>query len=78
MDRRNDKKVILKMLKPVRNSKILREIKILKELKGKDNIIELIECCNIKQQNIQVLVFEYVYERNFKEICDDLSDYDIR
>lgn len=78
MDRRNDKKVVIKILKPVRNSKILREIKILKELRGMDNIIEMIEFCNIKKQKVKVIVFEYIWETNFKDICDDLEDYDIR
>lgn len=78
MDRRNDEQVVIKILKPVRNSKILREIKILKELRGSENIVEMIEFCNIRKQKVKVLVFEYLKETNFKDICDDLDDYEIR
>lgn len=38
-----DKTVVIKVLKPVKKSKIKREIKILKALKGHSGIIELRE-----------------------------------
>jgi casein kinase II subunit alpha len=78
MDTRTDKKVVIKILKPVRNSKILREIKILKELRGCQNIIEMVEYCNIKKQNVKVLVFEYIAETNFKQVCRNLGDLELR
>jgi casein kinase II subunit alpha len=41
MDVNDDKKVVIKALKPVKKSKIKREIKILKALNGHPAIIEL-------------------------------------
>ena len=37
------KKVVIKVLKPVRKRKIRREIKILNTLKGGPNIIDIVE-----------------------------------
>lgn len=41
MSAEEDRKVVIKALKPVKKSKIKREIKILKALKGHPGIIEL-------------------------------------
>jgi casein kinase II subunit alpha len=78
IDRRTDKKVVLKVLQPVRSNKILREIKILKELRGDDNIIQMIDYCNIKKQHVKVIIFEYIKETTLKDVSDSLDDYDVR
>lgn len=38
----NDEKCIIKILKPVKKKKIKREIKILQNLKGGTNVVELL------------------------------------
>ena len=45
IDPNTGKRVVVKILKPVRNSKILREIKILEAVRGGPNIINLLEKC---------------------------------
>jgi casein kinase II subunit alpha len=45
IDPNTGKRVVVKILKPVRNSKILREIKILEAVKGGPNIINMLEKC---------------------------------
>jgi casein kinase II subunit alpha len=77
-DNRTDTKVVIKILQPVRASKILREIKILNELKGKENIIQIHEFCSINKQKVKVIIFEYVHETTLKEVAESLKDIDIR
>lgn len=53
------KKVVVKILKPVRRRKIKREILILEVLRGGINIIELLTVVNIKQ--LQVVCFRMIF-----------------
>ena len=48
--------MVVKILKPVRNSKILREIKILEAVRGGPNIINLLEKCYNHQDHTTCLV----------------------
>ncbi|XP_072385960.1 casein kinase II subunit alpha-like [Diabrotica undecimpunctata] len=62
----NDEKVVIKVLKPVRKSKIEREIKILECLKGGTNIIRLLSVVNIPTT---ALVFEKLNRnKDFKSV----------
>lgn len=45
MDIKNGRKIVIKFLKPVRNPKILREIKILQAVKEGPHIIHLLDIC---------------------------------
>jgi len=45
IDTESGKFCAVKVLKPVRKSKIMREIKILETLRGGPNIIQLYDCC---------------------------------
>lgn len=56
IDPNTGKRVVVKILKPVRNSKILREIKILEAVKGGPNIINLLEKCYNPQDHTTCLV----------------------
>lgn len=56
IDPNTGKRVVVKILKPVRNSKILREIKILEAVKGGPNIIKLLEKCYNPQDHTTCLV----------------------
>ena len=54
------KKVIIKILKPVKKKKIKREIKILMNLAGGTNIIQLLDIVRDPQSKTPSLIFEYV------------------
>lgn len=45
MDSEKKEKVVIKFLKPVRQPKILREIKILQSVRGGPHIIDLKDIC---------------------------------
>ncbi|XP_050509322.1 casein kinase II subunit alpha'-like [Diabrotica virgifera virgifera] len=72
----NDEKVVIKVLKPVRKSKIEREIKILERLKGGTNIIKLLSVVNIPTT---ALVFEKLNRnKDFKSVYLKFTDEDTR
>jgi len=52
----DDSDIVIKILKPVRDDKIKREIKILNALKGSDYIVELLGCYGNPQAQSQSLV----------------------
>lgn len=57
---------------------IKREIKILQNLCGGPNIIKLLDIVRDQQSKTPSLIFEYVNNRDFKELYPTLTDYDIR
>ena len=71
-------KVIIKILKPVKKKKIKREIKILQNLCGGTNIIQLLDIVRDPQSKTPSLIFEYVNNTDFKTLYPTLTDYDIR
>ena len=71
-------KVVVKVLKPVKNKKIRREIKILKNLKGGVNIIELLDVVRDPHNRTPALVFEHVENIDYKVLFPTLNDYDVR
>ena len=44
-DAKNNSRIVIKLLKPVWGEKIKREISILKNLKGGNRVIELVDIC---------------------------------
>lgn len=74
---RNNEKCVVKVLKPVKKKKIQREIKILENLRGGTNIIELLAIVRDPVTRTPALVFEYVDNTDFK-MFQTFSDYDIR
>ncbi|XP_067872046.1 STKc_CK2_alpha domain-containing protein isoform X4 [Heterodontus francisci] len=82
----NNEKVVVKILKPVKKKKIKREIKILENLRGGPNIINLLDIVKdpvvlemgLPQSRTPALVFEHVNNTDFKQLYQTLSDYDIR
>jgi len=74
----DSKKVIIKILKPVKKKKIKREIKILMNLAGGTNIIRLLDIVRDPQSKTPCLVFEHVANTDFKVLYPTLTDYDIR
>ncbi|CAH3041051.1 unnamed protein product [Pocillopora meandrina] len=71
-------KVVVKILKPVKKKKIKREIKILENLRGGPNIINLLDVVKDPVSRTPALVFEYVNNTDFKQLYQKFTDYDIR
>ncbi|TGZ64489.1 hypothetical protein CRM22_006335 [Opisthorchis felineus] len=71
-------KCVIKVLKPVKKKKIKREIKILENLRGITNVISLEAVVKDPVSRTPALIFEYVDNRDFKELYHTLTDYDIR
>ncbi|CAM9735629.1 unnamed protein product, partial [Heterosigma akashiwo] len=74
----NNTKCVIKILKPVKKKKIKREIKILQNLCGGTNIIQLLDVVRDPQSKTPSLVFEYINNTDFKILYPTLTDYDIR
>lgn len=69
---------VVKVLKPVKQKKIKREILILNNLKGGVNIITLYHAIKDPVAKIHALVFEYVNNVDFKQLYNTLSSSDIK
>uniref|UniRef100_A0AC34G1Z6 Protein kinase domain-containing protein n=1 Tax=Panagrolaimus sp. ES5 TaxID=591445 RepID=A0AC34G1Z6_9BILA len=76
--RNNDEKIVVKILKPVKKKKIKREIKILENLRGGTNVINLLDVVKDPISRTPALIFEYVNNTDFKQLYQTLSDFDIR
>ncbi|KAM9575409.1 LOW QUALITY PROTEIN: casein kinase II subunit alpha-like [Guaruba guarouba] len=74
----SNEKVVVKILKPVKKKKIKREIKILENLRGGPNIINLLDIVKDPVSRTPALVFEHVNNTDFKQLYQTLSDFDIR
>ena len=74
----NNSKCVVKILKPVKKKKIKREIKILQNLCGGKNVIQLLDVVRDSQSKTPSLVFEYLNNTDFKTLYPTLSDFDIR
>lgn len=74
----SNERCIIKILKPVKKKKIKREIKILQNLRGGPNIIQLLDIVREPQSKTPSLIFEYVNNTDFKVLYPTLSDYEVR
>ncbi|KAJ3112201.1 Casein kinase II subunit alpha [Physocladia obscura] len=70
----NDKQV----LKPVKKKKIKREIKILQNLSGGVNVVQLYDIVRDPMSKTPALVFESVNNTDFKILYPKLTDFDVR
>mmetsp|Transcript_10637 Transcript_10637/g.19182 ORF Transcript_10637/g.19182 Transcript_10637/m.19182 type:complete len:531 (+) Transcript_10637:30-1622(+) len=80
MDVVHDRRVVIKILKPVKKKKIKREISILQAIRGGPNVIQLLDVCQDPMSKIPSLVFEYVNNADFKTLyptftLDDVQHY---
>ena len=75
---RANTKCVIKILKPVKKKKIKREIKILQNMCGGTNIIQLLDVVRDPQSKTPSLIFEHVNNTDFKVLYPTLTDYDIR
>ncbi|KAJ3447909.1 casein kinase ii subunit alpha-2 [Anaeramoeba flamelloides] len=74
----NNKKCVVKVLRPITNNKIKREIKILQNLFGGPNIIKLFDIVQDKTSQIPSLIFNYIENVYFRELYPKLTDFEIR
>ncbi|KAI8391757.1 kinase-like domain-containing protein [Radiomyces spectabilis] len=74
----SNERCVIKVLKPVKKKKIKREIKILQNLRGGTNIVELLDIVRDPQSNTPSLVFEFINNTEFKILYPRFSDYDVR
>ena len=74
----NNTKCVVKILKPVKKKKIKHEIKILQNLCGGKNVIQLLDVVRDSQSKTPSLIFEFLNNTDFKTLYPTLTDYDIR
>jgi casein kinase II subunit alpha len=74
----NNQKCVIKILKPVKKKKIKREIKILQNLCGGTNIVQLLDIVCDPQTKRSSLIFEYVETIDFKLLYRTFSDDNVR
>jgi len=77
-DVKHQRKVVVKVLKPVNSKKIKREVKILRNLAGGDNVIGLIDIVRDPLSKTPSLIFEHVNNIDFKTLYPTLTDFDVR
>lgn len=78
MNIRTNSPCVIKILKPVKKKKIKREIKILQNLTGGPNIIQLLDLCRDPVSRTPSLVFEYIDNTDFRILYPSLTDFDVR
>ena len=71
-------KCIIMVLKPVKKKKIKREIKILQNLMGGPNVVQLIDVVRDPQSKTPSIITEYIDNTDFKVLYPTFSDYDVR
>lgn len=74
----SDAKCIIKVLKPIKKKKIKREIKILQNLAGGENVIQLLDLVKDIESKTPSLIFEYVNNTDYRVLYPKLTDYDVR
>jgi casein kinase II subunit alpha len=75
---KDNSKCVIKILKPVKKKKIKREIKILQNLSGGKNVIQLLDVVLDVQSKTPSLIFEHINNVDFKVLYPTLTDFDIR
>jgi casein kinase II subunit alpha len=75
---KNGWKCVVKVLKPVKKKKIKREIKILQNLSGGQNIVQLLDITRDPSTKTPALIFEYINNVDFKLLYPTFTDFDVR
>eukprot|EP00842_Homolaphlyctis_polyrhiza_P003831 jgi/Hompol1/4449/HPOL_000211-RA len=74
----NNVHCLIKVLKPIKKKKIKREIRILQNLSGGTNIVQLYDIVRDPQSKTPALITEFVNNTDFKTLYPRLSDYEVR
>jgi casein kinase II subunit alpha len=78
VDTATEAKVVIKILKPVKKSKILREIKILRIVGGGVSTIQLLDVVRDPSSKTPSFVFEHVNAADFRVLFPTFTDMDLR
>lgn len=70
--------VVIKVLKPVKKKKILREVKVLNNLRGGPNIVGLFQVVRDPETKMPSFIFEHVNNVDFKVLYPRLRDHEVR
>lgn len=73
-----NERCIIKVLKPVRSKKIKREVKILQNVAGGPNIIQLKDLVIEPESRTPAFIFELVKNVEYRALYPQLSDFDVR
>ncbi|KAF8341218.1 alpha subunit of casein kinase II [Cantharellus anzutake] len=73
-----DKPCIIKVLKPIKQKKIQREIKILQNLSGGPNVTQLLDTVWEFNSKTPSLIMEYAQNTDFKVLYPKFTDFDVR
>ncbi|GAA5897190.1 hypothetical protein JCM5296_002248 [Sporobolomyces johnsonii] len=74
----NSKLVVIKVLKPIKKKKVKRELKVLMNLRGGENIIELLDVVRDPQAKTPAIIFEHVQNLDSKILYPKFTDGDVR
>jgi len=74
----SNEKCVIKILKPVMKKKIKREIRILQNLCGGPNVVQLLDVVRDPASKTPSLIFEYINNTDFKTLYPTFTDQDIR
>ena len=74
----NNQKWVIKILKPIKEEKMQREIKILQTLYGGKNIIKLYDMAKDEVSEVTALIFERVNHTDHRILYKKFTDFDIR
>lgn len=72
-----EERIVIKILKPVKKKKIKREMKILQNLRGGPNVIQLLDVVRDPASKTPSLIFEYVNNTDFRTLYPTLASYDV-
>jgi casein kinase II subunit alpha len=78
IDIKQNQKVVIKVLKPVKKEKYKREVKILMNLSGGTNIIKLLNTVKDPISKTPALIFEFVNNTHFRTLYPTLTDFEVR
>lgn len=78
MDLTENRRCVVKILKPIKGKKIKREMKILQNLKGGINIITLYDIVKDNVLKINGIVMEYLNGIDYKDFFNNITSGDIR
>lgn len=77
-DLRSKRKCVVKIMRPVKEHRLRREIKILGHVRGGPNVVELREVLRDPDTKTPCFVFEFVDAIGFRELQGAVTDLDVR
>jgi len=78
IDMVNSETCIIKVLKPVADKKIKREVKILRNLTGGPNVVALLDVVRDPSGRYHSLIMEHVDNMEWKELLTTLTEVDLK